>query len=148
MAHTMYHTVRIRDLAPQSFDDVASQKRTSNKREDPSISEQYWAQSINKSEDYDRSEYFLNTDKYRLTYFKPNGPHTHIINSGHALFEAYLAAYNAHEDLVLSPDDIWLMITIYYSRYVTDHAEQMRHLFVEHEGKKELVVEMMTFEPE
>ncbi|CAF1185197.1 unnamed protein product, partial [Rotaria sordida] len=35
----------------------------------------------------------------------------------HALFLAYLNAYNSHEDIVLSPDDLWLMITIYYAKY-------------------------------
>jgi hypothetical protein len=146
----MYHTVRIRDLAPQSLNANTNQQRTGHKQENSSISEQYWSRSISESSDNEHSysKYGSNEGKYRQTYFKANGSHTHIINSGHALFEAYLAAYNAHEDLVLSPDDIWLMITIYYARYVVDHAEQMRHLFVAHEGKKTLVVEMNTFEPE
>ncbi len=69
MSHTMYHTVRIRDLEPQSLNDLASQKRTSNKRADPSISEQYWAQSINKSEDYDRSEYKGGKADFRIFGF-------------------------------------------------------------------------------
>ncbi|CAF1005678.1 unnamed protein product [Adineta steineri] len=135
----MYHTVRIRDLAPQSLTTDSNPQHTGHKQANSTVSEQYWAKSI------DQSSY---GDKYRQTFFKANGSHTHIVNSGHALFEAYLAAYNAHEDLVLSPDDIWLMITIYYASYVVDNAEQMRHLFVDHEGKKTLVVAMNTFEPD
>ena len=39
------------------------------------------------------------------------------------------------------------MITIYYSHYVVNNAEQFRHLFVEHEGKKELTVEVQEMTP-
>jgi hypothetical protein len=148
----MYHTVRIRDLEPQPTVTGADRKSGRSKSKTSTISEHFWEKSIEKSshDDDDDDDYknYLNRNEYRSIYFEANGPHTHTIDGGHALFEAYLAAYNAHEDLVLSPDDIWLMITIYYSRYVDDNAEKMRHLFVDHEGKKELVVKMMTMEPE
>ncbi|CAF1644968.1 unnamed protein product [Adineta ricciae] len=144
----MYHTVRIRDLEPQSLATSSNQKVSRCKYKNSSISEQYWAKSIQASRVYDDFKSFSNKNKYRQAYFQANGPHTHIIQGGHALFEAYLAAYNAHEDIVLSPDDIWLMINIYYARYVVDHAEQMRDLFVEHTGKKELVVAIDAMEPD
>jgi hypothetical protein len=144
----MYHTVRIRDLAPQPPVAGTDQKVPRRTRKGSSISEEFWESSIDNSSDRDRFPYYSDRNNYRPTYFQANGPHTHIIGEGHALFEAYLAAYSAHEDLVLSPDDIWLMITIYYSNYVVLNAEQMRHLFVDHEEKKELVVDMMTMEPE
>jgi hypothetical protein len=41
---------------------------------------------------------------------------------------------------VLRPDDIWLAVLTQFNFYVNAHAEEMRHLFVEHEGKKELCV--------
>lgn len=144
----MYHTVRIRDLAPQSPVTDAHRTNSCDERKTSSISEDFWKGSIDEPVDYDHLGYRKESNEYRPTYFEANGPHTHILSGGHALFKAYLAAYNAHEDLVLSPDDIWLMITIYYSHYVVKNAEQMRHLFVDHEGKKELVVNMMTMEPE
>lgn len=143
----MYHTVRIRDLSPQRLSADDNRARTGNKIKSSSISDDFWMHYIDKSDD-EEDRYFVNRNPHRLTFVEANGPHTHIIRSGHAVFEAYLAAYNAHEDLVLSPDDIWLMITIYYSRYVVDHAERMRHLFVDHTGKKELTIKMMTMEPE
>jgi hypothetical protein len=108
----MYHTVRIHDLAPQILETDNSQRMSGNKQKGSRIFEHFWTSSINISSDYDKSRYYSNKDKYHQTYFEANGPHTHIINSGHAVFEAYLAAYNAHYDLVLSPDDIWLMMTI------------------------------------
>ena len=144
----MYHTVRIRDLAPASPEAIANLETTRKKMENPSMPKQYWERSIKDSFSYEELRN-SSENRYRQTYFEANGPHTHIVyQNGHALFEAYLAAYNAHEDLVLSPDDIWLMITIYYSHYVVKNAEQLRHVFVEHEGKKELVVDVYTMEPE
>ncbi|KAG8869318.1 hypothetical protein FRB97_001349, partial [Tulasnella sp. 331] len=49
-------------------------------------------------------------------------------------------AYSTHHDLVLRPDDVWLAILIQFNFYVNAHAEELRHLFVAHEGKKKLVV--------
>ncbi|CAF1395877.1 unnamed protein product [Adineta ricciae] len=45
-----------------------------------------------------------------------------------------------HTPTSLSPDDLWLMITIYFSKYVNSNSEQLRNLFVDHDGKKKLVV--------
>ncbi len=58
----------------------------------------------------------------------------------HAIFSAFLFAYNSHEDIVLSPDDIWLMICIYFSQYVNENTEQLRTIFVDHDGRKRLTV--------
>lgn len=145
---TMYHTVKIRDLEPQLPSSAAALKTSRRQQETTTVSAEYWKKAIEKSSDEHYSNGHSKDTEYRPMYFKVNGPHTHILDGGHALFDAYLAAYNAHEDLVLSPDDIWLMISIYYARYVDNNAEKMRHLFVDHEGKMELVVDMMTMEPE
>ncbi|CAF0772546.1 unnamed protein product [Adineta steineri] len=67
---------------------------------------------------------------------------------GHAIFRAYLNAYSSHEDIVLSPDDLWLIITIYFAKYVNDNAEKLRHLFVNHEGKIKLTIEQMQPDPD
>jgi len=60
------------------------------------------------------------------------------LSENHAIFSAFLYAYNSHEDIVLSPDDIWLMICTYFSKYVNENAEQLRSLFVDHEDQKKL----------
>ena len=54
---------------------------------------------------------------------------------------AIFKAYNEHRHLVLRPDDIWLAITTALAHYINKHAEKMRGTFVEHEDKKELVIE-------
>ena len=50
------------------------------------------------------------------------------------------AAYNNHHDLVLRPDNVWLAILIQFACYVEHHAEELRKVFVNHEGKKQLEV--------
>lgn len=57
-----------------------------------------------------------------------------------SFYGAFVSAYNYHEDLVLSPDDVWLVICFQFSKYVNDNAEKMRDLFVTHSGKKKLTV--------
>ena len=52
----------------------------------------------------------------------------------------FLYAYEQHGDLVLVPDDIWIMISLFASKYIESNAEALRHKFVRHEGKKDLVV--------
>ncbi len=49
-------------------------------------------------------------------------------------------AYDNHYHLVIRPDDIWLAIVTQFSLYVNAHAEELRGLFVTHEGQKELEV--------
>lgn len=61
---------------------------------------------------------------------------------GHSnsFYSAFANAYNNHEDVVLSPDDTWMIICLHFSKYINDNAEKMRHMFVSHEGKKKLTV--------
>jgi hypothetical protein len=67
----------------------------------------------------------------------------------HAIFSAFLFAYNSHEDIVLSPDDLWLMVCIYFSQYINENAQQLRTLFVDHDGRKKLtIVQVGRVEPE
>lgn len=55
-------------------------------------------------------------------------------------FSAFIEAYNCHGDVKLTPDDVWLTIMLYFSKYVNDNAEQLRSSFVNHQGKKKLTV--------
>ncbi|CAF1306257.1 unnamed protein product [Rotaria magnacalcarata] len=102
----MYHAVRIRDLTPVPPKDKALQNDNWRKQADSFMPSQFWERSLNDALAHDNSYYDSNEGKYRQTYFEVNVPHAHIIYSGHPLFEAYLAADNAHKDLILSSDDI------------------------------------------
>ena len=54
-------------------------------------------------------------------------------------------AYSKHYPLVLTPDVIWMCIAQGFAAHVNCNAEKLRHLFVQHEGKKELIVRRDDF---
>jgi hypothetical protein len=55
------------------------------------------------------------------------------------------AAYAEHYPLVLSPDDVWLAITQGFAAHVNAHSEELRHLFVAHEGQAVIEVHRDMF---
>jgi len=79
-----------------------------------------------------------------IPQFGPSGsPLAGFIAKPNGLVHTILAAYNQHHALVLRPDDIWLCILTQFNLFVNGEgrAEQLRSVFVAHEGKKELVVQ-------
>lgn len=58
----------------------------------------------------------------------------------HSFLKGMQVAYAEHRPFVLSPDMIWLLICQGFSKHVEVNAEKLRHLFVDFDGKKELVV--------
>lgn len=62
--------------------------------------------------------------------------------SSHGLYDAIHAAWANHGKIILSPDDIWLRIQLYLSKYINSNAELLRKTFVVHEGKKTISVDM------
>lgn len=63
----------------------------------------------------------------------------------HAVMEAATLAFKQHRPLVLTPDSIWLMIAQGIARHIELNAEELRHHFVEHQGKKVLKVRRDDF---
>jgi len=55
-------------------------------------------------------------------------------------------AYDWHLPIILSPDDIWLLITQGLAAHIDQNAEKLRHRFVEHEGKKLIEIRRDDFE--
>ncbi|RDW79917.1 hypothetical protein BP6252_04555 [Coleophoma cylindrospora] len=53
---------------------------------------------------------------------------------------AAITSYNHHHNLVLRPEDIWFSILSQLNFYINKNAEELRHLFVAHEGREELEV--------
>ena len=49
-------------------------------------------------------------------------------------------AYEGHYPLVLSPDIIWQCVAQGFAVHVNQNAERLRHLFVKHKGKRDIVV--------
>lgn len=61
------------------------------------------------------------------------------------LLAAVDSAFNNHYPLTLGPDDIWLAIAQGFALHVNANAEALRGRFVQHEGKKELLVVRDSF---
>lgn len=49
-------------------------------------------------------------------------------------------SYQKHHNLIIRPDDIWTAIAVQFSLYVNANAKELRHSFVNFDGKKELQV--------
>jgi len=62
--------------------------------------------------------------------------------ASNGFYESIHAAWAYHGQLLLSPDDIWIAIQLSFSRYMELNAEVLRDKFVEHEGKKEIMIRM------
>jgi len=61
--------------------------------------------------------------------------------SFHPVLAAANFAYAQHRPLVLSPDMVWVTVVQGLAQHVRNHAEQLRHHFVGHQGKLEIKVE-------
>ncbi|MFJ5984699.1 DUF4419 domain-containing protein [Lentzea sp. NPDC092896] len=58
----------------------------------------------------------------------------------HPLLGAVAKAFAEHRPLVLTPDAVWLTIARGIAQHIKLHAEELRPLLVNHEGKKRLTV--------
>ncbi|KAH7389357.1 hypothetical protein DE146DRAFT_680235 [Phaeosphaeria sp. MPI-PUGE-AT-0046c] len=65
---------------------------------------------------------------------------TQVASSDNGFVKAVWNAYSYHHHLTIRPDDIWFAILSQLNFYINAHAEDLRSHFVDHEGKKELVV--------
>lgn len=65
-----------------------------------------------------------------------------LVNTHHTnpFFYGMYQAYADHRPFVLSPDMIWLLISQGFAQHVKNNAEQLRNVFVDFEGKIDLVV--------
>ena len=63
-----------------------------------------------------------------------------IIPQSNGFVHTVIEAYNQHRALIVRPDDVWLAILTQFCFFVNGNAEALRHVFVAHEGKKELEV--------
>lgn len=66
---------------------------------------------------------------------------------GNGFLQALDIAYNYHQNLVLRPDDIWLLITMGFATHINKNPEKYRSLLVAFEGKQEIEVEESRVAP-
>jgi hypothetical protein len=121
--HTVVIDAKLKPVK-MTFQPIASEKSV----------EQHWLYHL--EENFEHLDYASNSINKPL-YTVVNGPHTEI--SSNAILEAFLWAYYRHHDIVLSPDDMWLLVCMYFAQYINNNAEQLRSIFVEHEEGKILL---------
>ncbi|KAG6919663.1 hypothetical protein DXG01_002605 [Tephrocybe rancida] len=67
-----------------------------------------------------------------------------IITTKNGFVHGIMTAYSKHHNLVIRPDDVWIAILSQLNFYVNAHAEELRDKFVDHKGKKTLIVTTMV----
>lgn len=69
------------------------------------------------------------------------------VKFNNSIIGTIFTAWNAHYNLVLDPDSVWLAICLPFSRYIYNNSEDLRKSFVDHEGQTELKVSLDHIEP-
>lgn len=67
-------------------------------------------------------------------------PKDKIYPATNGFVDGAVKAYNEHYHLELRPDDIWVSILAQLSIYINAHSEELRDMFVSHEGQKHLEI--------
>ena len=68
------------------------------------------------------------------------------LETNNGFINAIVLAYNSHVPLEISPDNFHIMLGMVYSNIINNNAEALRHIFVEHEGKKELIARIPEYD--
>eukprot|EP00211_Chloroparvula_japonica_P005894 CAMPEP_0119135082 /NCGR_PEP_ID=MMETSP1310-20130426/18614_1 /TAXON_ID=464262 /ORGANISM="Genus nov. species nov., Strain RCC2339" /LENGTH=345 /DNA_ID=CAMNT_0007125937 /DNA_START=64 /DNA_END=1098 /DNA_ORIENTATION=- len=75
-------------------------------------------------------------EKYNTVIYASESSNT--LRAPHGLVSAALFSYSYHYNLVIKPDDVWIEIITSLSGYIDRHAEEMRQIFVGHDGSPDL----------
>lgn len=59
----------------------------------------------------------------------------------HPVLEGFIDAYKKHRSVTISPDIIWILIIQAFSNHVGAKSEELRSMFVNFDGKQELLVD-------
>lgn len=54
--------------------------------------------------------------------------------------DAAVKAYSDHHHLIIRPEDVWFSVLVQLNIYINEHAEELRSMFVAHEGQKMLIL--------
>ncbi|PFH63149.1 hypothetical protein XA68_17258 [Ophiocordyceps unilateralis] len=69
-----------------------------------------------------------------------------VFPSSDSLVRGAIDAWAHHQHLVLRPDVVWFEILAQLNLYMTKHAEELRHLFVDFQGQQEIEVWDFTWQ--
>ncbi|KAK0668051.1 hypothetical protein QBC41DRAFT_394670 [Cercophora samala] len=70
---------------------------------------------------------------------------TGLYPSGDSFIRGAIQAWGEHLHLILRPEEVWFTILVQMNFYMTSHAEEVRNLFVDHEGQQEILVKDLTW---
>lgn len=65
--------------------------------------------------------------------------------SADSFLRGAIQAWGEHRHLVLRPEEVWFTILVQMNFYMGSHAEEIRDLFVDHEGQETILVEDFTW---
>lgn len=65
--------------------------------------------------------------------------------SGDSFIRGAIQAWGEHLHFVIRPEEVWFTILVQMNFYMASHAEEVRKLFVDHEGQKEILVKELTW---
>jgi hypothetical protein len=68
-----------------------------------------------------------------------------IVPSADSFIRGAIQAWGEHLHLVIRPEEVWFTILVQMNFYMNSHAEEIRHLFVDHEGQKLIYIEDKTW---
>ncbi|KAM7195790.1 protein of unknown function (DUF4419) domain containing protein [Naviculisporaceae sp. PSN 640] len=99
------------------------------------------------------NEFFNNTAKLIMTshsVVSKNGDIASlslpdVLPSGDSFIRGAIQAWGEHLHLQIRPDEVWFTILVQMNFYMMSHAEEIRSLFVDHQGQKEIYVEEFTW---
>ncbi|KAH7324751.1 hypothetical protein B0I35DRAFT_348921 [Stachybotrys elegans] len=77
--------------------------------------------------------------------YTSGSPPTSVIPSSDSIVRGAIEAWAKHQHLVLRPDEIWFEILAQLNMYMAVHAEDLRDLFVNHEGREKIEVQRDTW---
>ena len=80
----------------------------------------------------------------RSSFYDPRstGPPPSIVANKNGFAHTVIRAWQQDLHLRLRPDDVWLAILTQFSFFVNGNAEALRPIFVAHQGRQELVVDV------
>jgi len=88
------------------------------------------------------SQFFPNTNIHAISIDYDETPSNQSVlkrmRIPYGLAAEIFQAYNKHQHLCLTPDDIWLTIAQGVSQHINYNAKKFRYSFVNHEDKKEI----------
>ncbi|KAK4185141.1 hypothetical protein QBC35DRAFT_29435 [Podospora australis] len=65
--------------------------------------------------------------------------------SGDSFVRGAIQAWGEHLHLVIRPEEVWFTILVQMNFYMSSHAEEIRNLFVNHQGQQEILVKELTW---